>query len=374
MNIGINALILKEQNTGTGYYTKSLIEEIVKCKEHNFFIFVKDENLLNLKSDNIKIIEVPFANKGTIQRILSEQFLLKKYVKKYDLDILHSTSFIIPLNIKNIPNIVTVHDMFHELFKDTIKPLVRIYHTLFFNLCIKKSDFIIADSENTRQDIHKLLNINTDKIKTVHLGLNPLFSNNQKNNKITMNFKNLNLGYGYVLYVGSLEPRKNITGVIESFNKIKDKIKENLVIVGASKWKESELSSLIQKYELNNRVIFTGYVDEQLLPLIYKNAKVFFFPSFYEGFGFPVIEAMSQGVPVITSNNSSLKEIAEGASILVDPNDIEGMSEKLFKLLNDNEQLQNLAQSGSNRAKKFTWEYTAKQTIEAYEIAIKNRR
>lgn len=372
MNIGINALILKKNNTGTGYYTKSLIEEIVKNKAHNFYIFVKDKSLLNIEKENVKIIDIPYANKGALQKIISEQFLLKKYVKKYKIDLLHSTSFIIPFNIRHIPSVVTVHDMFHELFKNTIRPVNRMYYNIFFNRSIRKSDFIIADSENTKIDIEKILKIKSDKIKTVHLGLSKVFEDFIETDEKIVEYQSMNLPEKYILYVGSLEPRKNIGKAIEAYNLIKDKVEEKLVIVGARKWKVSSLVEIINKNNLEDKVIFTGYVDEKILPLVYKKSTLFLFPSLYEGFGFPVIEAMSMEVPVVTSNNSSLAEIAGESAKLINPNNIDEMADAVIEILKNKDKKDKMVNNGQENLKLYKWEKTAKETLEAYETAYKN--
>ena len=365
MRIGINALILKENNTGTGYYTKCLIEKLQYDTKNEYYIFLSSKNLLNSsENNNFKIYEFPLAATSIIFRILIEQFLLKRYIKKLKIEILHSTSFSIPLNQNLIPNIVTIHDIFHEKFKKTIKPLTRIYHKIIFNASIKKADFIIADSKNTKEDIINYLGIDDKKITVVLLGVNSIYL------KKNIDSKKNNFGK-YFLYVGSLEPRKNIDSVIKAFSKIHKYIDEILVIVGAKKWKETHLYELVKELGIEKKVFFCGYIADDELPGIYANATALVFPSFYEGFGLPVIEAMAAGTAVITSNNSSLSEISNGASLLVDPYSIDEISIAMKKIVLDTGLKEQQIAKGLRNSKNFTWEKTAEETIDVYKKIYK---
>jgi len=347
-----------------------LIEDLVKHLDHNFIIFVKDLSLLKIEQNNVKIVEIPFANRGGICKIIAEQFLLKKYIKQYKIDLLHSTSFVIPLNIKNVPNIVTVHDLFYELFKKTIKPLQRIYYKLLFTTSIKRADCIISNSNNTTNDIINILHIESSKVNTIYLGLKKTFTNFSDNESDRSLFNNLNLPKKYILYVGSLEPRKNLETVVRVYANIRHKCADKLVIVGASKWKTNELNRLITSLGIENDITFTGYIDDTILPYIYKSASLFIFPSLYEGFGFPLLEAMKMKVPIVTSNISSLPEVVGNAGILVDPTNVVEISVKVLQLLNDTVLRQSMIDLASKHCQQFTWEKTANETLKVYENVL----
>ena len=220
------------------------------------------------------------------------------------------------------------------------------------------SDAIIVDSQSTQKDVSTFFSIPENKINVVHLASDMKPRNGYLPSK-----------YGikgdYLLFVGTVEPRKNLLRLIEAFNQLDPKLK--LVIVGVSGWDNKAV------YKTKNpNIIFTGYVPEKDLPIFYGNARLLVYPSLYEGFGIPILEAMHCGCPVITSNISSMPEVAGDAALLVDPYSVEEIKRAVQRLLGDVKLRKKLIDNGYRQASRFSWEKTANETIKVYEKVLKS--
>ncbi|MZK52795.1 glycosyltransferase family 4 protein [Clostridium beijerinckii] len=286
-------------------------------------------------------------------------------------NIYHFFNFIVPPRIKG-KVITTIHDMTYELYPETMdkKNLKRIKSDIQYS--VNRADKIVTVSESSKRDIIKFLNVDEAKIEIVYNGVeyhkfNKSYSEDEKS-KIRVKY---NLQDNYILYMGTLEPRKNIESIIEAFSLFKKEDtmsnqNTKLVIAGKKGWLFENIFNLVNKLSLKDEVIFTDYIEEEDKSLIYNMASLFVFPSLYEGFGIPVLEAMASSVPVITSNVSSLPEVAGDAAILVEPKDIKSIAEYMGKVLVDKELRNNLIKKGHEQAKKFTWESSAKKLVNIY--------
>ncbi len=363
MNIAINTLGTSSLKVGTGRYAVNLIKELqLISKKTNYFIFVNDLNKDYYKSNkNFKLINVGRFGSNNFFRIFWEQFILPFKLKKLSISVLHSLGFVSPI-IKTTKQIVTIHDTTFFTHSEHHTLLKRIYYKFIIPLCARKADLISADSENTKQDIIKLFKIDANKIKTIHLGVEEIFKK-QVNNSV---LKKHNINKDYILFVGMIEPRKNIPNLIKAFSQIRKDLQ--LVIVGKKGWHYEEIFKLVEDSDLKQRIIFTGYVSDEELVHIYSSAKVFVYPSFYEGFGLPVLEAMACECPAITANISSMKEIAENAAILINPNSVKDIKNAVEKILSNTTLRNELIKKGLKRAKEFTWKNTAKKSLECYEF------
>ena len=234
-------------------------------------------------------------------------------------------------------------------------------------IAAKKAERIIAVSSSTKKDIMKLLNISSEKIRVIYLGIGSLYHPLEK--KEVEDFRRKEEIFGsFILYVGTLKKRKNVLNIIRAYKKIKEKgIKEKLVIVGNKSGEYQNIYKAVKRSKLEKDVFFSGYVDEALLPFYYNSAFLFIYPSLYEGFGLPILEAMASGTPVITSNVSSLPEVVGDAAILVNPNNIEEMAEMMQKVLTNQKLREKMREKGLKRAKLFSWERCARETLNLYE-------
>jgi glycosyltransferase involved in cell wall biosynthesis len=238
----------------------------------------------------------------------------------------------------------------------------------------RHSDKIITGSHNSKNDIINHYNIQADKIEVIPYGISPRFSP-EKDAKIAQKALNkFQIKRPNVLTVGRLNPRKNLITLIKAFSSAKNTgtIPHKLVIAGRKDYRTHDITNFIRKNSLNEHIIFPGFIPDKELPYIYNQADLFVYPSLYEGVGLPVLEAMKSGVPVITSNNSSLLEIIADAGITVPPLDSEQIARALINLLNNPELRSKYRHKGLERANKLNWEETASHTLAVYEEVYKS--
>ncbi|MFA6888196.1 MAG: glycosyltransferase family 1 protein [Candidatus Woesearchaeota archaeon] len=364
MNIAINTLSLNNTKVGMGNYIVHLINEISYDNHHHFFviIFKKTKHFFPNKK-NITYIVLPNIFSMYIFRVLFEQFILPFLLIIYNIKVYHNPGFSLPFFCP-CKSVVTIADMTffshpqHHLSKK------NFYFKFMIPFAIKKADAVIAISQSTKNDILKNVFINPSKIHTIPLAADSLFK--QKDKKEAKEFvKNkYKIQTQFILFVGMLEPRKNIKGLIESFSLLNTN--HLLVIVGKKGWLYDEIFTFVKEKRLENKVIFTGYIPDQDLCFFYSAATLFVYPSFYEGFGIPIIEAMACGCPVITSNNSSMKEIAKDAAILISPSNTQELFYAINNLLNSKKKQAELKKKGFQRVKKYFWSNTGKKTVELY--------
>lgn len=365
MKIAINTLGSSKIKVGIGNYVVNLVNELQKLDfENDYLILVGRENRgLFAKSKNFKFVTVWFWNQNKLLRIFWEQLILPFRLLIHRIDILHSPGFVSPI-LKTTKQIITIHDMtFFTHPNYHLKSKVKYFQNMI-PISAKNANWILTDSENTKKDVVEILGTDQTKIKTVYFGTNFKFLKGSSK-FIKQKYK---LNCPFILFVGMIEPRKNIFNLIRAFSKISSKIKHKLVIVGKKGWMYDEIFELVEKLTLREKVIFTDYVSDKYLEYFYSAADLFIYPSYYEGFGIPVIEAMACGCPVITSNNSCLSEIAKNAAVLINnPDDTEEIAQKIKRVLFSSIVKQNLSKKGLTRAKDFSWQKTAAKTLEVYK-------
>jgi glycosyltransferase involved in cell wall biosynthesis len=319
-------------------------------------------------------IIIPYP-KIPLGKLIQKMFLIPLYIKKNNPDVIHDTYHFAPfLFLKKFKKVITVYDITPILYPETHK-ISRIFmHKYFFSPILKSSDKIISISENTKRDIIKHFKIPEDKIKVIPLAANENFRKLDENETSKIKSK-YNINFPFILYVGTLEPRKNIPNLLNAFYKIKKQqgIAHKLVIAGGKGWKYNEIFETIEKLNLQNDVIFTGYVPDEDLPGLYNAADLFVYPSLYEGFGLPPLEAMQCGTPVITSNTSSLPEVVGDAGIMVNPHDIGELANKMYEVLTNKDLRKELSKKGIERAKLFSWKKCAEETLKVYEEVYSER-
>ena len=361
-----------EDHTGVGWYLHELLNNIDRSEIEiigNYFNFLNrhdySKSLSNLDLKYNKLQYVPYR----IYKILTE-----KYNVSYNLffrkktDVYHFTRYILPNNIKG-KVILNIYDLVFEKYVETMESKNRESFKRSFYKSVKRADQIITISESSKNELVEILKVPENKIHIVQPGID-FQKFNTKNSEVT---KNVILKYSlpedYILYLGTLEPRKNISSIIRAYGSLRNnnKITEKLVIAGKKGWLFSEIFDLIKSLDLGNEVILTDYVDESDKPAIYQNAKLFVFPSLYEGFGMPILEAMAAGIPVITSNTSAMPEVVGDAAILVNPLSIEEISEAMLELMNNDKLSNELISKGFDQCKKFTWSNSANKLVEIYK-------
>ena len=353
MKVGIDIQSTIGKKTGIGYYTTHLLDKISSLEgvEFNYY---SDPGKLELNS---------------INRMRWENGSLMSMAEKDDIDIFHIPGFAGPFKKGRHKRVTTVHDLIGILFPENLGFLSRFYWQKWLPMCIKKSDAIIAVSECTKGDIVRLLGVPDEKIHVVLSAADSKFTVIDDKAKLEVLRKKYDLPEEFILTVGSVEPRKNIHGLIEAFDLY---VKEsgsniNLVIVGSKDWGYKKAYEEAEKRGILSRVVFTDYVEDEDLSGIYNLSKIFVLPSFYEGFGLPVLEAMACGKPVICSGVSALPEITEDAAILVDPNSTESIKEAMEKVDQNIALQKELSLKAIKRAGEFSWRKTAEDTLKVYE-------
>ncbi|MBI4121883.1 MAG: glycosyltransferase family 4 protein [Parcubacteria group bacterium] len=263
---------------------------------------------------------------------------------------------------------ITVHDLSFVRFPQFFTPFHRLWHrAVNLQRLVSQADQVIAVSQATANDLQALWQVPDVKIHVSALGLDPLFFNAPDNSAAVK--AKYNLPDRYVLFLGTLEPRKNCESVIRAFDRVAETSPEtHLILAGGWGWETDGIKKVLASAKHRNRIRLLGYVDRADKPALYRGAAVFVFPSFYEGFGFPVLEAMSQGCPVITSTASSLPELAGDAAICVPPHDVNMLAEAMQSVLHDPQSYTAMIEKAQVRSQQFRWEDTAKRFIDLIKV------
>lgn len=299
-------------------------------------------------------------------RIAWEQLGFPYQSRSAQLDVVHGAVNVIPELVTG-PSVVTVHDLSFLRHPERLSSRRKRYLDWAVARSARRATRVIAVSGSTRNDLVDLLDICTDKISVVPLGVDPLFqpagSGREKPEALR--------GRPYILHVGTLEPRKNIDVLIRAYARLRATrdLPHALALVGARGWDYQRLFELVARLGLREHVHFADYVRPAHLPLWYTGADLFAFPSVYEGFGLPVLEAMACGLPVVTTDSSSLRELAADAALVVEPGSSEALEEAMGRILEDRALRDRLRAKGLARAAEFSWEETARQTARVYEAA-----
>lgn len=357
MRIGIDIQATQTPQTGLGVYTENLYRYLVNgpSKRHQFFLYSQP-------------VQQPWH---TPRRLWWENVELPKCAARDKVELLHVPAFAPPF-CKPCRLVITVHDLIGMIFPNQIGLPSRLYWGKWLPFVIRRADAIIVDSENTKKDVLKFLGVSEKRLRVIYLSGHETFSSNL-NGKPLQQLKNrLGIKEKYFLCVSAIEPRKNLSRVIKAFIqfvKQKQNARYQLVVVGSKTFAYGRtFQELVAETALQFKdVIFTGYIQHEDLNLLYCGTEAFLFPSLYEGFGIPVLEAMASGAPVMTSHVSSLPEVAGEAAYYVDPYDVCQITEGMHRLAEETQLRQDLIQRGFKQIQKFSWKRTGEQTIEVYE-------
>ena len=371
-NVLIDYTQIPLKRMGVGLYAYNLLSQISTIDKHNtYYILTQNDDpaLEQFASGNFHVLYVNHKFfRFFVLRFLLEQFYIPYLIVKKKINIVHSLHYSFPLIRFKAKRVVTIHDMTFFLIPEVHVRLKRIYFRTFIWLAALMRNRIICVSESTRNDLISITKIDKEKCSVIPLGKSGIFNTNYSLSEINEVKEKYNIKNDYLLFIGTIEPRKNIATLIKVFNEfLKLNCKYSLVIVGKKGWYYDEIFRLINDYNISDKIIFTGFVSEEETPVLLNGCKIFIYPSLYEGFGIPVLEALSCGIPTITSNISSMPEVAGDAAILVDPeNEIEIL--KAINLLLSDINLYNLLKQKSIlQSKKFSWENTALETLKLYK-------
>ena len=288
------------------------------------------------------------------------------------MDIFHSTDFALP-PVRQARTILTVHDLTFMRLPQCAEASLRAYLNKVVPRSIERADLVLADSQSTQNDLVELLGVSPDKIEVVYAGVESRFRPMEGEMALQRVRKRYGLDFPFILSLGTLEPRKNLTGLIEAYALLRDKgqvIRDKglrLVIAGGKGWLYDEIFARVEELGLSGQVIFPGFVADEDLPALYNLAELFVFPSLYEGFGLPPLEAMACGTPVVTSDRPSLPEVVGEAGLMVEATDSQALAEAMERALADENLRQEMREKGLKQAVKFTWEAAAGKLLEVYK-------
>lgn len=376
MRIGIDATPITNRS-GTGYYTQKLIEFLGRADSENEYILFCPHGYQTCLEHpgmfdypNFQAIEVRAG--GQVSLSIWKQMNLPRQARKFGIDLFHFPAFIASLKM-DVPFVVTVHDLCFWLFPEAFSWPYRSYYRYTIPRSVRQCSRVIADSESTRKDILKYLLIRNSKVRTIYLGVDPVrFHPISDASKRTRLREHYGLPEDFVLYVGTLEPRKNIPRLIEAFKHgIVDKgLPHHLVIAGRKGWLFDDIFREVKSLKMGEKTHFPGHVEPHNLAVLYSMARTLAYPSLYEGFGLPCLEAMSCGTPVITSDGSSLPELVGDCGLIVEPASVDSIADALNRICTDADCHKMLSERGLRRARSFSWLTTARKTVEVYKRTI----
>jgi len=370
MRIGIDCTSAGKQRAGIGRFTRGLIRGLASAGRQHEYILIRakdapplDEDLpANFKSVCLPLGEWPLT---VAWHRLSLPVPLDVLIR--GLDVFHATDYLLP-PLSRAAGLVTVHDLSFKLFPECAEPNLVRFLERRLPRSLNRARIILADSQCTKEDLVRLYGLSPTRIAVVMGGVDDRF-HPVAEPAVTAVRQKYALPGDYVLTVGTLEPRKNLVRLVEAFAKLQQESTgvSQLVIAGGKGWLYDEIFATVQRLELTDRVRFLGFVPDDDLPALLTGARLFVFPSLYEGFGLPPLEAMACGTPVVCSRSSSLPEVVGDAAIVVEPLDPAALAKAMNRVVKDGSLRAKLSEQGRVQAAKFTWKAAAESLIDVYE-------
>jgi glycosyltransferase involved in cell wall biosynthesis len=368
MIVAVDARLLSIPLTGIGRYTLEMCSQLAKY-DIELFLYSPNEIIHgDWQGPNIHIRQRKM--KGRLGRMLWSQTILPHDVNKDKPDIFWGPTHRIPSGLSTeIIKLVTIHDLVWKFAPETMRAISRMMERLLMPQAIKIADWIISDSSSTTMGLIELYPQVKNRVTEIYLGVTSF--GDYQDIKLTC----FDLEQPFFLFVGTLEPRKNLLRLLKAYSMLTDLERElcKFVIAGGAGWGNLNLKNEIDALGLNSQVQLLGYVTDQQLAILYKNAKFLAMPSIYEGFGLPLVEANVFGTPVLTSNTSSLPEVAGEAALLVDPFSIDAIKQGLSKLICDQEFLASLEKKAYLNSTRFSWKKSAEKLIFCFEDCLNIR-
>lgn len=372
IRIGLDATPLPPRPVGAGNYIIHLIRALAGL-EHEFelVVFVHESGRALIENRPLNRIDwVTQPDRSPAHRLIWEQAGLPGLVRQQRLDLLHSLHYTRPLYLP-CRSVVTLHDMTFFLFPQLHTRSKRLFFPWMIRYSARTADMLAAVSESTRRDAIHLLDLDPERIFTTPNGIDEIYRPLDAPIASQECRQRYDLPEEFLLFVGLVEPRKNLPVLIRAYRELVDRRPvPDLVVVGRLGWMYEDVFRQVEELGLKERVHFTGYVPAEDLPMVYNLAKVFVYPSRYEGFGLPPLEAMACGTPVITTAISAMQDQVGDAGLLVPPDDTAALSQAIERLLSDSALRRDLSDRGRRRAGEYTWTRTAQTTLQAYRWAL----
>lgn len=358
----------KSISAGIGRYSFELSKELYSLLKNDIKIIIRDDDLDDYKFVDSKSLIIFKNIKNSRDRNLCEQIYLPKLIShKYKDSLIHYPDSMAPILLNNKKIVITVHDLAFKSLSGVFTKKSVLWKNLMTGISVRKCNRIISITNFSKNELNRHYKNLNDKIDVVYNGFNRLNDNYLDENNISSKIKDMT-SKKYVLTVSTISPRKNIQTLIKSFDLIKDKCDGNLIVVGSNGWFYEDIYKLVDDLKLKNRVIFTGKVNDDELKYLYKNSNVFVYPSIYEGFGLPPLEAMSYGVKTIVSNVECLREVLGDGVSYFDPYDYKSLSDMISVLLTSNTcEICDY----SKILDKYSWKKCGEETLKVYDKVLK---
>jgi glycosyltransferase involved in cell wall biosynthesis len=374
IHVGVNAhlLSLTESYRGAGitWYIYNLLRHLPEGDpEIRLAVFLSERRFSATPGLQVQLSRLPTHRPPV--RILWEQVLQPWALRSAKVQLLHAPAFVGPL-LGSVPFVITVHDLSFLRYPEGFRKGNRLYLSSFTRWSVLRARRVIAVSESTKRDVVRYYGISPDIVDVVHNGVDPCFQPLSASETTAFRAKQ-GLPERFFLFVGTLEPRKNVIRLIESYAQLPAD-RPPLMLVGGKGWFYDEIFACVKTLGLNDDVRYVGFVPPEDLPKWYNAATLLVYPSLYEGFGLPPLEAMACGTPVLTSKVSSLPEVVGEAGLLVDPTDTEALTDAMNRVLGDQELRDEMGAAGLIQAQGFSWQKTARCTAGSYRRALNAER
>ena len=375
MKIAIDARMVLDRPTGIGRYITNLIAHLTRIDtENRYVVLVNDRSIIAAVVADKKNVVIREMDAAAMS--VKEQIILPWILYREQVDLFHAPSFIIP-KYPVCKSVLTLHDLTHLLFPGEFSRLAQIYYRLIVKPAAKRAKRIITDSVSSKNDIDEWLHTSTEKVRVIQLAVESNYKYYNDADACVRIMEKYGIRKKFIMYNGNKKKHKNVEALFKAYFMMRQKMKMDysLVIVGKRDdgHKETDcsgLEGLANEYEAKDDIIYSGYVNDIDLALLYNAADLFVFPSLYEGFGLPVLEAMSCGCPVVVSNRASLPEVCGDAARYVDPLSVDSICEGMHAVLANTDLKRRMREKGLKRAESFSWEMCAKQTLDVYNEAF----
>lgn len=374
MRIGLDGIPLANLKTGIGHYTFELARSLALLAPSDEFELISPFPFRAELSD--QQLPLNLRTRKAPVNLLSKRWWavgLPSYVGRAEYALFHGTNYDIPL-WKRCPTVVTIHDLSVILHPHLHTPRIARRARRRLPVMARAATMIITATEAGKREVCEHLKVGPERVAVTPYAPRRAFRPVPLEQTVEVR-RRLGVEDEFLLFVGTIEPRKNLFTLIRAYEEIlrRNSLRPQLVIAGMQGWLMDDLFSYIKRAGIGDRLCFTGYLSEEDLSALYSSCRVFIYPSLYEGFGLPPLEAMACGAPVITSRIGSIMEVVGSAARLIEPTDAEALAQSIIKLLEDDGERERLRRAGRERALRFTWEKTAQQTLGIYRQVI-NRR
>lgn len=335
------------------------LSELELPKDIKLYFFASENGKKPSYCDNIE-----FISTGTKNKLLWDHITLPRLLKKYHIDVVLHVKNVVPLTVKT-PSVVVVHDLLHLLQPEVYKTADSMYMQYMMKKTLPQAKKIIAVSQNTKKDLlYAIPNLTDEKVDVIYEDAMPRFDSAVSKSMKSAFQKQHNVPEKFILLTSSLSPRKNVERLLEAFSRVQNSIDHHLVVTGGKAWKQESIHAKLTELELQDRVHILGFIPDEDMATLYQLADMYVYPSLYEGFGIPVLEAFASKTPVICSNTSSIPEVAGDGAYVVNPTSVEEIADAISAVATNEQLRAELIERGSQQRQKFSWKRSSQKLLD----------